>query len=143
VTMLRILRKNGYHAPSVTPEALISDAIDALKSDDTGALVVSSDGVSIQGIISERDIVRGLQKYGASALDLNVATLMTKKIITCTAGEPAVAVLAKMHRHHVRHIPVVNEGKLDGIVNIRNIVELRLDEMQQDAKAMCDNIAHA
>ena len=122
--------------PTVQPNARIKDVIAALEADDVGALVVSSDDKHIDGIISERDVVRGLQTFGRSVLEHPVNDLMTKDVVVCTADDRVAGVMALMDNNNIRHVPVVKDNKLIGIVSIRDIIKLRLDEVQADANAM-------
>ena len=136
MTVEKIIKAKGTYAPTVSPDANISDVISTLEADDTGALVVSADGQRIDGIISERDVVRGLEKFGASVLTHSVRDLMTKNVITCTVDDPVAGIMAIMNDKKIRHVPVVDDGKLAGIVGIRDIIKLRLDEVQKDADHM-------
>ena len=136
MTVERILNQKGTHAPFISPGIKIAVAIDALEDEDVGALVVSGDGERIEGIISERDVVRGLQRFGPEVLQHTVGDLMTTDVITCTADDRVAGVMALMDAHQIRHVPVVDDGKLAGIVSIRDIIKLRLDEVQTEADAM-------
>jgi CBS domain-containing protein len=142
MTVERILKKKGTHAPVVAPDVKIADVIDALESEEVGALVVSTDGLTIDGIISERDIVRGLQRFGPSVLNHSVRDLMTENVVTCTADDPVAGVMAIMDHRNIRHVPVVDDGALAGIVSIRDIIKLRLDEVQSEANAMREYISY-
>ena len=143
MTVERIIKEKGNYVSTVTPDVKIADVIDALEADDVGALVVSPDGNKIDGIISERDVVRGLQKFGAAVLDHAVGELMTTDVVTCTEGDPVVGVMAVMDNRGFRHVPVTDDGKLTGIVTIRDIIKLRLNEVQGEADAMRDYIRRA
>lgn len=140
MTVERILKSKGSYAPVVVPDAKISDVIAAIEAEEVGALVVSKDGRSIDGIISERDIVLGLREFGPAILDKKVADLMTSNVVTCQADDPIAGVMAMMDQQRIRHIPIVDEGELAGIVSIRDIIKLRLDEVQRDADAMREYI---
>lgn len=143
MTVERILKAKGRHVPTVTPDAKVAEVIHALEANDVGALVVSDDGSRIDGIISERDVVRGLRRFGAKALDQPVRELMTREVLTCTATDRVAGVMALMDAKRIRHVPVVDAGQLAGIVSVRDIIKLRLDEVQAEADAMRDYIAHA
>ena len=140
MTVERILDHKGTHAPFVSSEVKIAAVIDALEDEDVGALVVSNDGERIEGIISERDVVRGLQRFGPEVLEHTVGDLMTLDVITCTADDMVAGVMALMDANQIRHVPVVDKGKLAGIVSIRDIIKLRLDEVQNEADAMREYI---
>ncbi|MFT5487551.1 MAG: CBS domain-containing protein [Paracoccaceae bacterium] len=141
MTVEKILNQKGTHASVVAPDAKVADVIATLESEDVGALVVSANGLTIDGIISERDIVRGLLQHGPSVLDHTVSDLMTKDVITCTADDRVAGVMAIMDQHNIRHVPVTDEGVLAGIVSIRDINKLRLNEVQAEANAMRDYIS--
>ena len=136
MTVERILTEKGAHVPTVAPDVTIADLIAELESEDLGALVVSADGQHIVGIISERDVVRGLQRFGAEVLEHRVRDLMSPDVVTCTAGDRVAGVMALMDDRRIRHIPVVDDGKLIGVVTTRDIIKLRLDEVQSEADAM-------
>lgn len=136
MTVERILKVKGPHAPTVEPEALISEVIAALESERTGAFVVSSDGAHIDGIVSDRDVVRGLLKFGPGVLQKTARDLMNSKVLTCTANDRVAGVMALMDKHEIRHVPVTEMGRLAGMVSINDIVKLRLGEVQSEAEAM-------
>lgn len=140
MTVKRILKEKGSHTPTVAPEAQIADVIAALEAEGVGALVVSADGQRIDGIISERDVVRGLKSFGPEVLRRTVSDLMTADVVTCTADDRVAGVMALMDDRNIRHVPVVDGGTLAGIVSIRDIIKLRLDEVQAEADAMREYI---
>lgn len=142
MTVEKILNQKGTHASVVTPDAKIADVIATLESEEVGALVVSANGRTIDGIISERDIVRGLLQHGPGVLDHFVKDLMTEDVVTCTADDPVAGVMAMMDHHNIRHVPVIDENVLVGIVSIRDINKLRLDEVQFEANAMREYISY-
>src|SRR5262249_37595979 len=103
-------------------------------------IVVSEDGSMVLGLVSERDIIRGLTEHGAQLLTLPVSKLMTSPVITCRLEESITAVMARMTRHRARHLPVVEGGKLCGIVSIGDVVKHRLDELQLEANVLRENL---
>ena len=143
MTVEKILLEKGTLTPTIAPDADVAEAIDRLAVEDVGALVVSSDGSGIEGIISERDIVRGLRDYGAKMLGHPIRDLMTPDVFTCAAEDSVSGVMALMDAKRIRHVPVLDDERLAGIVTIRDIVKLRLDEVQAEADAMREYIAHA
>lgn len=143
MTVKNILKTKSLHVPTVRPDAMIGDVIDALEADDIGALIVSMDGNRIDGIISERDVVRGLQQNGMKVLSQAVRELMTPDVITCTATDRVAYVMGLMDAENIRHVPVVSEGVIVGIVSSRDIIKLRLDEVQSEAEAMRHYISAA
>lgn len=131
-----ILKVKGTAVPIVDSGVSIRDVLERLEEEDVGALVVSDDGMLIRGIISERDIVRGLRLNGDHILDADVEDLMTIDVVTCKADDQIAAVMAMMLTSRIRHVPVVDENKLAGFISIRDIIKHRLDEVQADADAM-------
>ncbi len=121
---------------SVTPDALVADAAQLLSSKRIGTVVVSKDGNSLDGILSERDIVRELGKRGAGCLNETVAGMMTAKLVTCTSQDSADAVLKMMTDGRFRHLPVVDEGKLIGLISIGDVVKARLAELSMEKDAL-------
>ena len=137
MTVQRILNsQGGGSAASIVPDAGINEALDLLASENVGALVVSSDGKSVEGIISERDIVRALRSVGSDLLGKRVRDVMTEDVVTCVAEDRAAGIMAVMVSKHLRHIPVVRSGELVSMVSIRNLLQLRLEEVKSEADAM-------
>ncbi len=129
--------QNAY----IAPDATIRDVLSSLASRNVGALVVSSDGDTVEGIISERDIVRGLQTAGADLLDSPVRELMTEDVFTCVATDRAAGIMAVMVSKHLRHVPVLEDGRFVNVISIRDLLQLRLNEVQTEADAMRSYIA--
>lgn len=137
MTVQRILNSQEGVAPGhIEPDAKVEDVLNSLAFENVGALVVSSDGSTVEGIISERDIVRGLQKAGPDLLKKQVREVMTEKVTTCVAEDRAAGIMAVMVSKHLRHVPVVKDGKFVSMVSIRDLLQLRLDEVQSEAEAM-------
>lgn len=131
-----ILRHKGSAVATITPQATIRDAAALLRRERIGALVVSSDGAKVEGILSERDIVHGLAERGAALLDADVAELMTRRVSTCAPPDSVGDLMATMTERRIRHIPVLREGKLAGIVSIGDVVKHRLDEMEYETSSL-------
>jgi CBS domain-containing protein len=127
-----ILDHKGGRVITIRPDATLSTAIHRLALERIGALVVSEDGVTIAGILSERDVVRALAEDGAAILapDRHVRDLMTTGVRTCGPEDTVKAVMAEMTRHRIRHLPVVADRRLVGVVSIGDVVKSRLDEME-------------
>ncbi len=127
-----ILTHKGAKVVTIRPDATVSTAVHRLALERIGALVVSEDGVSIAGIFSERDVILALADEGAAVLapDRHVRDLMTKGVRTCRPDDAVKAVMAEMTRHRFRHMPVVDGGKLAGVISIGDVVKTRLDEME-------------
>jgi len=136
VTVQRILDLKGKGAVHIAPEAMIPEFIQSLELQNADALVVSNDGIRVEGIISERDVVRGLKEFGSDILRKAVRELMTVKVITCAPGDSLENVAAIMISKHVRHLPVVASGEFVGMVSIRDVLRLHLGNVQSDADAM-------
>ena len=137
MTVQRILdTQQGVERTHIAPDARIRDVLNSLAFKNVGALVVSTDGDKVEGIISERDIVRGLKTFGADLLDKPVSEVMTEKVITCVTTDRAAGIMAIMVSKHVRHIPVVEDGKFVSMISIRDLLQLRLTEVQSEADAM-------
>jgi CBS domain-containing protein len=97
----------------------------------------------VAGILSERDIVRALSERGAAALDDNVAAVMTRKVMTCTEVETVAAIMERMTAGKFRHLPVVEQGRLAGIISIGDVVKWRLEEIEGETNALREYIATA
>lgn len=122
---------------TISPDATVAEASKLLSEHRIGAVVVSSGGGKLNGILSERDIVRDLAREGADALGRKVSDLMTAKVETCTTGENALAVLTRMTNGRFRHLPVVDDsGALIGVVSIGDAVSARLRELVAEREAL-------
>ena len=142
MTVQRILdAREGVQRAHIAPDARIRDVLNSLAFSDVGALVVSADGNKVEGIISERDIVRGLQSAGTELLDKPVREVMTEKVITCVATDRAAGIMALMVSKHLRHVPVLEDGRFVSMISIRDLLQLRLKEVQSEADAMRNYIA--
>ncbi|MEM9304125.1 MAG: CBS domain-containing protein [Pseudomonadota bacterium] len=142
MTVQRILDSRDEPRPAhVCPDAPISDVLSLLAFRNVGALIVSGDGWGVDGIISERDVVRALQTTGPEILKRDVRDLMTRNVITCVAEDRVAGLMALMVEKHVRHVPVVKNGRFISMVSIRDMLQLRLTEVQSEADAMRNYIA--
>ena len=121
---------------TVVPGTSVGDAAKILADKRIGTVVVSEGGADIQGILSERDIVRELAKRGASCLGESVDAYMTREIVTCTGSDTADSVLAKMTEGRFRHMPVVQGEEMVGIVTIGDVVKARLTELSMEKDAL-------
>ena len=118
------------------PSLLISEAAKILSEKRIGTLVISKDGKSPDGILSERDIVRELGTAGSGCLDLTVDKLMTTKLVTCSRDDRADAVLQKMTEGRFRHMPVLEDGNLVGLISLGDVVKARLKELSMEKDAL-------
>jgi CBS domain-containing protein len=131
-----MLARKGMGVVTVAPGATVRTVVAELRRYGVGALVVSTDGHTIDGIVSERDIVRRLDTDGAAMLDLTVDQIMTRDVVTCGGNDRADELLAQMTERRIRHLPVVEDGRLVGIVSIGDVVKSRLDELVDETKAL-------
>lgn len=142
MTVQRILNTQDTQPPrQIGPDAGIEDVLNTLAFQNVGALVVTSDGKKVEGIISERDIVRGLQKSGPEFIKKRVRDVMTRNVTTCVAEDRAASIMAVMVSKHLRHVPVVKNDEFVNMVSIRDLLKLRLEEVQSEAEAMRSYIA--
>jgi CBS domain-containing protein len=121
---------------SVKPDSTVADAAKLLSQKKIGTVVVSADGTGLDGILSERDIVRALGANGPGCLDQKVHELMTAKIITCAPSDRADSVLGKMTEGRFRHMPVMDGGKMVGLISIGDVVKARLAELSMEKDAL-------
>ena len=139
----QLLRRKGQDVATIDGGQSVRDALHLLAQHRIGALVVSADGRHIDGILSERDIARGLDERGADLLTEPVSAVMTAEVRTC-GPEAGVHDLARMMTdHRIRHIPVVDAGALVGIVSIGDVVKARLDELESERAQLVDYIQTA
>jgi len=129
---------NGNERPVLTvrPSETIGMLARMLQQHRIGVMVVSHDGRTPEGIISERDIAYSLAERRGELHLLPVSALMTRRVITCTPGCHVLDVMSLMRQHHIRHVPVVDDGRLAGIVSIRDVMEYRLNEMERRYKSV-------
>ena len=125
----------------IAPDASVQDALGILAEKNVGALLVSTDGDSVDGIVSERDIVRSLHKKGSELLERPISDIMTEKVVTCVTTDQAEGIMAVMVDKHLRHLPVVDGEKFVGMLSIRDLLHLRLSEVESEADAMRHYIA--
>ena len=143
VTVRNILEAKGASVVAIAPTATVEEAVSRLKQAGIGALVVSGDGRRVEGIISERDVVRGLADHGHGVYDRPVRQLMTTEVFTCSPDDSTTAVMAAMTERRFRHVPVVENGELCGIISVGDILKKRVDEVQTEANALRQYIATA
>jgi CBS domain-containing protein len=131
-----ILRAKGARVVTIKRDATVASLVRGLRDERIGAMVVSDDGRTVEGIVSERDVVRGLADAGAQVLEQRVAQIMTAPVRTCSANDPVKSVMETMTLHRIRHLPVLVDGELAGIVSIGDVVKNRLDEMATEASVL-------
>lgn len=141
VPVTAILDRKGGEVVTIGPQSTVEDAVQLLTEHGIGALVVSSDGSSVQGIISERDIVRQLASDAQGALRMSVAEVMTEQVTTCSPHETADDLMGTMTSGRIRHVPVMDEGQMVGIVSIGDVVKSRMDELELERAALEDYVS--
>jgi predicted transcriptional regulator len=137
MTVEGILRQKGIDVATIAPEASIKSAADWLLAKNIGALVVMS-GDSLVGLISEREIVHAFSRFGESVASMLVRDIMSQSPITVTPDDDLNRVMRLMTRHRVRHMPVLRDRKLAGIISIGDVVKRRLDDMELEANVLRD-----
>lgn len=136
-----ILQSKGDAVATVRGEVSLADAAALLRDHGIGALVVSADGRTIDGILSERDIVRAIAAHGAQALGRTVSSTMSRQVTTCARADGLDALMSQMTDRRIRHLPVVDDdGVLSGIVSIGDVVKGRLADLQDENQALTDYI---
>ncbi|GMG83328.1 CBS domain-containing protein [Paralimibaculum aggregatum] len=124
--------KGSSDVATIAPAAQLRDAAKVLGEKRYGALVVSNDGATVSGIISERDIVRALGRDGPQCLDVPVSVHMTAKVETCAPNDSVLSVMESMTNGRFRHMPVVQEGRMIGILSIGDVVKARIKQMEEE-----------
>lgn len=142
MTVQAILGDKGFEVISIQASAKMSDAIRILSERRIGAVLVM-DGHHIEGILSERDVVRALGKEGASVLNTSVGEVMTRKVVTCRRADTAASIMEKMTNGKFRHLPVVENERVVGLISIGDIVKWRVREYEREQEALRDYIKTA
>ena len=143
MTVSIILAKKGCEVVTIEPNASLAAAVELLAEKRIGAVVIVGADRRVVGILSERDIVRALAEQGREALDGPVSAAMTRKVSTCHERETISSIMERMTLGKFRHVPVVDQGRLAGIVSIGDVVKHRLSEVERDSAAMRDYILTA
>ena len=138
-----ILQNKGKSVVTIHPDATVERAAAILRLRGIGALVVSDDGENVVGIVSERDIVEALGRYGSELLAVSVCDVMSSPVVTCHPDDSVADLMAEMTNRRMRHLPVLHDGRLCGIVSIGDLVKSRLDEIEYEAHSMRSFIAGA
>ncbi|MGH9178494.1 MAG: CBS domain-containing protein [Acidimicrobiales bacterium] len=133
-----ILKAKGRSVETIRPDATLDLAVHRLAALGIGALVVSADGAHLDGVLSERDVVRELARNGARAPEATVAAVMSKGVPVCSPDTTIKDAMAEMTRSRHRHLPVVEDGVLYGLLSIGDVVKHRLEEMELEASVLRD-----
>ncbi|MFF5987465.1 CBS domain-containing protein [Prauserella flavalba] len=131
-----LLRSKGAMVATVAPETTVRELLARLAQHNVGALVVVDDHDEVAGIVSERDVVRRLHEHGPGLLDRPVAAIMTTVVATCTPQDSVDQLSAVMTERRIRHVPVLVDGRLGGIVSIGDVVKSRMDELEQNQEQL-------
>ncbi len=138
-----ILAAKGGDIISIEPSADLAAAVRLLAKHRIGAVVICGAGGRLAGILSERDIVRALADHGPSALDLSVGQIMTRNVLTCSEDDSVATLMERMTSGKFRHLPVLRDGKLIGLVSIGDIVKQRVEAVERESEALRDYIRTA
>ncbi|HTJ65914.1 MAG TPA: CBS domain-containing protein [Actinospica sp.] len=135
-----VLKNKGAAVVTVHPDATCRALLALLAEHNIGAVVVSNDGVTVGGIVSERDIVRRLNDRGDAVLDGPVADIASWQVSTCTLDDPVDVLSTTMTQRRIRHLPVVDGGRLVGIVSIGDMVKSTIDQLEFDRQNLIDYV---
>jgi CBS domain-containing protein len=143
MTVKTILNQKGSDVTTIEPGATLSSAVLTLAKRRIGALVVTGADHRVVGILSERDIVRALAENGSQALERQVSEFMTRKVVTCTERDTVAELMERMTAGKFRHVPVIDQTRLAGIVSIGDVVKMRVEELNHDTEALQEYIRTA
>jgi CBS domain-containing protein len=143
MTVKAILSRKGSNVITVEPTCTLADAVRILSEHRIGALVITGPEKHVAGILSERDIVRALAQRGTGALTEPVGQVMTRKVVTCTEADTVGELMERMTQGRFRHVPVVDGGRLVGLVSIGDVVKHRLQEVEHESNALKEYILTA
>jgi len=133
-----ILKSKGHDVQTVGSDLSLVLAVHKLSTRGIGALVVSEDGRGVDGLLSEREVVRGLAKHGSNLLDLRVHDVMARTVPICSSQDTIRSAMTEMTRSRNRHLPVVDDGALCGLISIGDVVKHRLEELELEALVLRD-----
>jgi CBS domain-containing protein len=131
-----VLRIKGRDVVTVPPDTSVRGLLEVLAEFRIGAAVVSADGETVDGIVSERDVVRGLASRGAAILDQEVASIMTSEVVTAALSDHVDTLFAVMTEQRIRHLPVIVDGRLSGLVSIGDLVKRRVSELETERDSL-------
>lgn len=135
-----MLQSKGARVVTARPETPAAEAARLMTASSIGALVISRDGHRVDGILSERDIVRAFAREGRAVFDRKVGEIMTADVITCRREDHIAELMAIMTAKRIRHLPVTEGGVLCGIISIGDVVKSRVQEIEQEARALRDYV---
>lgn len=140
-TVLSILKRKGHKVTTITPEQSIAAAADLLVAHGIGAIPVVDPGGGVVGMISERDLVRGIFRHGGAVTAVLIADLMSTGVTTCSPTDTVDALMEVMTERRIRHLPVIWDDRLHGMISIGDLVKARLEEAQQEVDSLRSYIA--
>ena len=136
-----VLRVKGEQVFSISPDATVTELLASLAERNVGALVVCADDDSVAGIVSERDVVRRLNDRGTAVLQAPVSSIMTTTVTTCTEQDAVEELMRLMTDRRIRHVPVVRDGRLVGVISIGDVVKHRIGELEHERQNLIGYIA--
>jgi CBS domain-containing protein len=134
-----VLKRKGSGVVTMRSDSTIDTVVRRMRLERIGAVIISPDGKSVIGILSERDILHALAEHGTALLALKAEDLMTREVVTCSREDTLQSVMVKMTQRRIRHLPVVEQGQLAGIVSIGDAVKSRLEEVELEANVLRDS----
>jgi CBS domain-containing protein len=143
MTVEQILKSKGRNVVTASPEDTVRSIAATLSERRIGAVVIVGKDGSIGGIVSERDVVHAIAKRGAKALDMKAQQIMTEEVHTCEPADSEAELMALMTNQRIRHLPVVEHGKLSGMISIGDVVKYRIEAIEREADEMKHYIAQA
>jgi CBS domain-containing protein len=141
MTVRSVLKEKGSDVPTASPTTTVQEIINQFELDEVSALVVTNGSDEIVGIVSGGDILRAINKGGAAILNSPVSDIMTTDVFSCDVSEPISKVCELMDSNQIRHVPIVEEGKLRGVINTLDVVKHRLHELASEADALKEYVA--
>ncbi|MGI8756687.1 MAG: CBS domain-containing protein [Acidimicrobiales bacterium] len=137
-----LLQGKGPEVVTIRPDDTVAEGVEVLTRHHIGAVVVSDDGVAVAGILSERDVVRSLSERGPAILDEPARSIMTAEVATCRLDTTVEELMSVMTERRIRHVPVVVDGELVGLISIGDVVKDRISALEDETKVLHDYIAN-
>lgn len=131
-----LLRRKGDFVATISPSATVGELLAALAEHNVGALVVSADGTTLNGVVSERDVVRAQERRPDGLLTAPVSEIMTADVTTGATGDSVDRLMQLMTERHIRHVPILGDGRLVGVVSIGDVVKTRIDELESERESL-------
>lgn len=138
-----ILRNKGSAVVTIRASTTVAELLATLAEHNVGAVVVTGQQGDLSGIVSERDVVRRLHEHGPDLLHTPVAAIMTTDVVTCTPDDTVESLTVTMTQRRVRHVPVLSEGRLAGLVSIGDAVKSRISQLEQDSEQLASYITQS